>query len=91
MLLDVLEPELYADFAKLETIELIQGAELNEKPKYDHSEQFMCNVEGQMELKLIPHVFRQEVMGGKESNIFFSDHNDSTTGFDINRLFNFDI
>ena len=31
---DVMEPEFYARFAKLETIELIQGAEINEKPHY---------------------------------------------------------
>lgn len=32
---DVVEPEFYANFAKLETIELMQGATINEKPHYE--------------------------------------------------------
>lgn len=64
------EPEFYANFAKLETIELIQGAQIREKPHYETSEQFMCLIDGTMDIILIPHVFRQEVSGGKISEQF---------------------
>ena len=45
---DIVEPEFYANFAKLRTIELMQGALINGKPHYEKDEQFMCNVEGSM-------------------------------------------
>ena len=32
---DLVEPEFYSNFAKLETIELIQGAMIKEKPHYE--------------------------------------------------------
>lgn len=32
---DLVVPEFYDNFAKLETIELMQGAEINEKPHYE--------------------------------------------------------
>ena len=32
---DLVEPEFYANFAKLEAIELMQGAKINEKPHYE--------------------------------------------------------
>ena len=34
----------------------------------------MCSVEGKMDIILVPHVFRQEVAGGKK-NIHFTEHN----------------
>jgi len=55
---DLVVPEFYDNFAKLETIELMQGAEINEKPHYEKQEQFMCSIEGQMSIILVPHVFR---------------------------------
>lgn len=61
------EPEFYANFAQLETIELMQGAEINEKPHYENTEQFICLVDGQMSITIVPHVYRQEVAGGKMS------------------------
>ena len=67
------EPEFYGNFAKLETIELIQGADIYEKPHYESQEQFMCNIEGDMSIILIPHIFRQEVAGGK-GNQEFHEH-----------------
>lgn len=35
---DLAVPEFYDNFARLETIELMQGAEINEKPHYEKSE-----------------------------------------------------
>lgn len=61
---DIFEPEFYAKYAQLERIELMQGAELNNKPHYEATEQFMCLIEGSMSMILVPHVFRQEVQGG---------------------------
>ena len=65
---DLSEPEFYSNFALLETIELMQGAVIKEKPHYEKSEQFMCLVEGEMSIIMVPHVFRQEVSGGKYSD-----------------------
>ena len=71
---DLVEPEFYANFAKLEAIELMQGAKINEKPHYEKQEQFICLIEGTMSTILVPHVFRQEVMGGKMDNKYFHDY-----------------
>ena len=43
---DIQVPEFYDNFARLQTIELIQGAEILEKPHYEKQEQFMCSIEG---------------------------------------------
>ena len=67
---DVVEPEFYGNFAKLETIELMQGAILKEKPHYEKSEQYMCLIEGEMSIMLVPHVFRQEVAGGSYTDAY---------------------
>lgn len=63
---DIVEPEFYNIFGQMQTIEFMQGAVMNEKPHYEKIEQFMCLVDGKMDIMLVPHVFRQEVYSGKE-------------------------
>ena len=41
---------------------------INEKAHYEIFEQLMCAVEGTLEIILVPHVYRQEVANGRNTN-----------------------
>ena len=55
---DIIAPSFLSEYAKLESIELIQGAMINEKSHYESFEQLMCIVEGTLEMILVPHIYR---------------------------------
>ena len=64
ILMNITLPEFYHDVAEIEGIELLQGGFLIDKPKYEKKEQVMCVVSGKMEIKMVAHVYRQEIYAG---------------------------
>lgn len=49
----------------METIEILQGKTIMNPAHYDYQEQFFCSIEGNVQLKLIPPIYHQEVYAGK--------------------------
>lgn len=52
----------------------MQGAQINEKAHYETYEQFMCVVEGTLEIILVPHIYHKEVVIGDNSNRNFFEY-----------------
>ena len=53
-----------------ETIVLMQSSGgIHSPPKYEHQEQFLCSIDGLVQTKLVPHVYRQEVYAGGERKV----------------------
>jgi hypothetical protein len=75
---DIILPDFYKDIAELEGITFIQGSYLIEKPHYDRKEQFVCLIDGRMDMRLVPHFNRQEVYAGKD--IVNTKYNDAGQG-----------
>lgn len=71
---DVEVPDFMVSAIALKDIELLQGANFVDKPRYLSDEQLVCAIEGNLSVALVPHVFRQEIMGGKASaNPYYLD------------------
>ncbi|CDW72951.1 UNKNOWN [Stylonychia lemnae] len=63
---DVENPSFMKDINNFYKVELIQGTQYVQQPKYDKDEQILCQVDGVLQIKLIPHVYRQELYTGKD-------------------------
>jgi len=55
---DIIIPDFYKDISELEGFELIQGTYLIEKPHYEKREQLICMIDGEMEIRMVPHFNR---------------------------------
>lgn len=73
LLEDITEPSFYADFADLDKLVLYQGQTFVNPPGYINQEQVLCSLDGYLQVKLIPHIYRQEVYAGKDRIIVDSD------------------
>jgi hypothetical protein len=52
-------PSFMEEIADLESIVLMQSTGgIHSPPKYDHFEQILCSVDGLVQTKLVPHVYR---------------------------------
>lgn len=58
----------------------MQGSYLIEKPHYVKREQLMCLIDGQMDIKMVPHFNRQEVYAGRD--ILTSPYNEQYEGIE---------
>ncbi len=66
----ITQPSYLEDVTEPESVILIQSAGgIHSPPKYEHYEQFLCSIDGLIQNKLIPHVFRQEVYAGSPKTI----------------------
>lgn len=45
------------------------GQFFSDNAHYDHYDQFVCALDGTLEVKLVPHVYRQEMMPSKDLTI----------------------
>lgn len=43
---------------------LTQAISFQTQPEYDHLEHFVCTLRGTLQVRLVPHIFRQEVYTG---------------------------
>ncbi|CDW72026.1 UNKNOWN [Stylonychia lemnae] len=66
-------PTFIIEFNDIDSIELIQGKVLVNPAQYDRKEQFLCSIDGVVQIKLIPHVYKQEVYAGKPKIIVDQD------------------
>ena len=70
-------PDFYHPFSQLNKVELLMGQFVLTKLHYSKNDQFICVIEGSVEMRLVPHVNRHEVYGDKsfESpvNLFKAD------------------
>ena len=64
LLQDVMLPSFYSDIVELEGIEITQGSHFIDKPHYQKKEQFVCLIEGFMDIWLVPQLYRQELYTG---------------------------
>lgn len=55
---DVENPNFIAAFNRFKQIELMQGLQFVMRPHYQKDEQMLCSIDGVLQVKLIPHVFR---------------------------------
>lgn len=66
----IAEPEFFSEVCEPAGVVLLQASSgFHLSPKYEHHEQFLCAIDGLMQVKLIPPVFRQEVYAGKDRTI----------------------
>lgn len=65
-----------SEVSKLSSAYIVQGKSWIERPHYEEHEQFLCSVEGVMTVKLVAHVYRQEIMAGKMNGSYF-EHTDN--------------
>ena len=66
---DVENPSFFRDINKFEAIEILQGRNFVKIGHYNDREQVLCSIEGTVQIKLIPHVYRQEVYAGQDKII----------------------
>ena len=62
---DILFPEFYHEFSELDHVELMMGQFFVEKTHYSKTDQFVCMVEGQASVRLVPHINRHELYAGE--------------------------
>lgn len=75
---DIIQPSFFEEVTEPAGITLIQGAAgFDSSPKYESHEQFVCAIDGTMLVKLIPHIYRQEVYAGKERVVFDPEDKDT--------------
>lgn len=52
-------PSFMEEIADLDSIVLMQSTGgIHSPPRYDHFEQLLCSVDGLVQVKLVPHVYR---------------------------------
>ena len=56
---DIIYPELYHDIGEFIGTELTMGQFFSDNAHYNHYDQFVCALDGVLEVKLVPHVYRQ--------------------------------
>lgn len=62
---DIKNPDFMNDIADPESIELIQGTVIVNPAHYEKQEQFLCAIDGYVQVKLVPHIYKQEVYAGE--------------------------
>lgn len=70
---DIEVPQFWSDINDVSGVVLLQGQTYNNPPKYEKFEQFLCSIDGYIQIKLIPHIYRQEVYTGKDKIIVDED------------------
>ena len=55
-------PEFYHHIAEFQDIEMTQGQFFVESAHYDDFDQFICIIDGHLDMHVVPHVYRQEMM-----------------------------
>ena len=58
---DIVPPEFYSKFARMERAVLMQGQKVMNQAHYNRQESLFCVVDGFAELRLVPHIYRQQV------------------------------
>jgi hypothetical protein len=53
--------------SKITIMQSVQGVHVS--PRYEHHEQLVCSIDGLVQTKLVPHVYRQEVYAGGEIKV----------------------
>eukprot|EP00347_Sterkiella_histriomuscorum_P004339 403360825 len=66
-------PNFYEDISDIQSLELIQGKIVVNSAHYEKQEQFLCAIDGIIQLKMIPHIYKQEVYAGKDKLIVDPD------------------
>jgi len=62
---DIRLPSFLEDFSYLQGTDIMQGHMFLIPPHYEKFEQFLCQIEGDIHLKLISPIYRQEVYAGQ--------------------------
>ena len=62
---DIAHPVFFTEVSELTGVDIMQGQVFIEPAHYERSEQIFCAIDGFIQLKLVPHVFKQEVYAGK--------------------------
>ena len=76
LLEDIILPSFYSDVSGLDTLYFYQGFNFLDKPYYIENEQILCAVHGNLHVRLVAHVFRQEIKAGNpKGSIFYEANN----------------
>lgn len=62
---DIQFPEFMSEISDLASMDIIQGQIFIMPAHYDRHEQLFCAVDGFIQIKLVPHIYKQEVYAGK--------------------------
>lgn len=57
-------PEFYDDLAEMKFIELFQAQLFVTNNHYERDDQFICAIDGELKLRMVPHIYRQELVEG---------------------------
>ena len=61
---DIIYPEFYHEYGEFDSMEVTMGQFFLDNVHYDRTDQILCTVDGSLNVALVPHVFRQEMMPG---------------------------
>lgn len=86
LLKDISPPPFLEEFTDPAGLVLIQSPTgFDSPPKYEHHEQFICSIDGMMLVKLVPHIFRQEVYAGGDRITKDPEDRDSEVGMNVEK------
>lgn len=51
-------PSFWSEINDMSGLVVIQGQTYYNAPKYERNEQFLCSIDGYIQVKLIPHIYR---------------------------------
>ncbi len=67
---DIKVPEFYDGIAQFEGLQVTQGQYFIDKAQYSRLDQFLCMVDGEANLRLVPHINRPEMYAGHASQYY---------------------
>lgn len=58
---DIIYPEFYHNFAEFDHLEMTMGQFFLDGAHYERTDQILCAVDGLVDLRLVPPIYRQEM------------------------------
>lgn len=71
---DVVVPEFMVSATALKGLDMTQGVNFVDKPRYIADEQLLCAIEGNLSVALAAHVYRQELWAGRGVNPVYNEY-----------------
>lgn len=65
---DIIYPEFYHDYATFDHLEVTMGQFFLDVAHYERTDQILCAVDGVVDLRLVPPIYRAEMSPGTQSS-----------------------
>ena len=61
---DIIYPEFYHEYGEFDHLEFTMGQMFVDNAHYERTDQILCAIDGNLNIALVPHIYRQEMMPG---------------------------